>query len=132
MADFPYHSRTARRRRSALPDTVKLTFEDQGPLQLMLDAVARSGGQAQLLERETGVTVHVRGHEVTLEGDRDGLVERLLRQLYALAQNGAPMDPADRRGRSRCCAKTPRPSCASCSRTPSSSAPTARPSCRGA
>ncbi|MBX7084165.1 MAG: PhoH family protein [Nannocystaceae bacterium] len=61
----------------------------------MLDVVARGGGQAQLLERETGVTVHVRGHEVTLEGDRDGLVERLLRQLYALAQNGAPMDPAD-------------------------------------
>ena len=78
-----------------MPDTVKLTFEDQGPLQLMLDVVARGGGQAQLLERETGVTVHVRGHEVTLEGDRDGLVERLLRQLYALAQNGAPMDPAD-------------------------------------
>jgi phosphate starvation-inducible protein PhoH and related proteins len=78
-----------------LSDTVKLTFDDQGPLQLVLDAVAKPGGQAALLERETGVVVHVRGHEVTLEGDADGLVERLLRQLYALAQNGSPVDPAD-------------------------------------
>jgi phosphate starvation-inducible PhoH-like protein len=78
-----------------VPDTVKLTFEDQAPLQLVLDAVARPNGQAALLERETGVTLHVRGHEVTLEGDSDGLVERLLRQLYALAQDGNPMVAAD-------------------------------------
>jgi len=76
-------------------ETVKLTFEDQAPLQLVLDAVARPNGQAALIERETGVTLHVRGHEVTLDGDTDGLVERLLRQLYALALAGAPMDAAD-------------------------------------
>ncbi len=74
---------------------VKLTFDEQAPLQLMLDAVGKQNGQAALLERETGVVLHVRGHEVTVENDRDGLVERLLRQLYALAQQGAPVEPSD-------------------------------------
>jgi phosphate starvation-inducible PhoH-like protein len=79
-----------------VPDTVKLTFDEQGPLQLVLDAVARPNGQgAAMLERDTGVTLHVRGHEVTLQGDTDGLVERLLRQLYALAQSGQPVDGHD-------------------------------------
>ncbi len=70
-------------------------------MQLMLDAVGRNpstmarDGTAGVLERETGVALHVRGHEVTLEGDDDGLVERLLRQLYALAQHGSPVAPAD-------------------------------------
>ncbi|HWB81225.1 MAG TPA: PhoH family protein, partial [Nannocystaceae bacterium] len=73
--------------------TAKLIFDDQAPLQLMLDAVGKQNGQ--ILERETGAVLHVRGHEVTIENDRDGLVERLLRQLYALAQQGTPVDPSD-------------------------------------
>jgi len=80
-----------------LADTVKLTFEDQKPLQLMLDAVGGQGGTPPWLEQKTGVALHVRGNEVTLEGD-DGpleLVERLIRQLYALARDGAPVVPAD-------------------------------------
>ncbi len=80
-----------------MPDTLKLTFDDQAPLQLMLDVVGRHNGQPSWLERETGVTVHVRGHEVTLENDHEGLVERLLRQLYGLARSGRPVDPLDLR-----------------------------------
>lgn len=78
-----------------MADTIKLTFDDQAPLQLMLDAVGGQGGKPPWLEQKTGVAVHVRGHEVTLEGDEDGLVERLLRQLYALARDGSPVDPSD-------------------------------------
>jgi phosphate starvation-inducible PhoH-like protein len=70
----------------------KLTFDDREPLQLMLDAVV---GQKAALERETGTAVHVRGNVVTIEGPQGDLVERLLRQLYALAQGGKPIDPAD-------------------------------------
>jgi phosphate starvation-inducible PhoH-like protein len=79
----------------ALAETIKLTFDDQGPLQLMLDAVGGQAGAPPWLEQKTGVAVHVRGNEVTLEGDEDGLVERLIRQLYALARDGAPVDPSD-------------------------------------
>jgi phosphate starvation-inducible PhoH-like protein len=78
-----------------LADSVKLTFDDQKPLQLMLDAVGGQGGAPPWLEQKTGVSLHVRGNEVTLEGDDDGLVERLIRQLYALARDGAPVEPAD-------------------------------------
>ncbi len=61
----------------------------------MLSAVGSERGADSLLARETGVQLHVRGHEVTLEGDEGPLVERLLRQVYALAQQGRPVDPAD-------------------------------------
>jgi phosphate starvation-inducible PhoH-like protein len=70
----------------------KLTFEDREPLQLMLAAVV---GQKATLERETGTQVHVRGNVVTVDGPEADLVERLLRQLYALAQTGSAVDPAD-------------------------------------
>jgi phosphate starvation-inducible PhoH-like protein len=70
----------------------KLTFEDREPLQLMLAAVV---GQKATLERETETQVHVRGNVVTVDGPQADLVERLLRQLYALAQSGSAVDPAD-------------------------------------
>ena len=58
----------------------------------MLQAVGR---HKTLLENETGTSVHVRGNVVTVEGDRVDLVTRLLKQLYALAQQGSPVDPRD-------------------------------------
>jgi phosphate starvation-inducible protein PhoH and related proteins len=78
-----------------LPETVKLSFDDREPLQLMLGAVGKHNGAAAALERETGTVLHVRGNEVTIEGPQSVLVERLLRQLYALARGGNPVDGTD-------------------------------------
>ena len=73
----------------------KLTFDDRDPLQLMLGAVLGEGGAAGMLERETGTRLHVRGHEVVVDGPEAELVARLLRQLYALARAGNPVEPSD-------------------------------------
>ena len=78
-----------------MADPLKLTFEERVPLQLMLEAVAGTGGAPGVLERETHTRVHVRGNEVTIEGPQGELVERLLRQMYALARSGRPVDPTD-------------------------------------
>jgi phosphate starvation-inducible PhoH-like protein len=80
-----------------LTATLKLKFDDTEPLQRMLAAVGKQDGVAGPLERETGVVLHVRGHEVTIEGEagEGALVERLLRQIYALARSGQPIDPSD-------------------------------------
>ena len=73
----------------------KLTFDERDPLQLMLGAVLGEGGAAATLERETGTRLHVRGNEVMVEGPEAPLVARLLRQLYALARAGNPVEPSD-------------------------------------
>ncbi|MCX4245579.1 PhoH family protein [Paraliomyxa miuraensis] len=74
----------------------KLTFEERDPLQVMLGAVLGEGGAAATLERETGGTrLHVRGHDVVVEGPEAPLVARLLRQLYGMARAGNPVDGSD-------------------------------------
>ncbi|MCA9637196.1 MAG: PhoH family protein, partial [Myxococcales bacterium] len=75
---------------------VKLTFDDHVPLQLVLGSVGE-GTAADDLARTAGVAVHLRGNEVTLDGEADdvALVERLLRQMYSLAKGGTPLAPAD-------------------------------------
>jgi len=73
----------------------KLTFDERDPLQLMLAAVMGDDGAGTRLERETGTRLHVRGNEVTVEGPEAELVTRLLRQLYALARAGNPVEPSD-------------------------------------
>ncbi len=75
--------------------SIKLSFDDQVPLQLVLGSV---GGQTmEELQRATGVTLHVRGGEVTIEGEGSeaSLVERLLRQLVGMARGGTPIQPGD-------------------------------------
>ncbi len=75
--------------------TIKLSFEDQVPLQLVLGSV---GGQAmEDLQRSTGVTLHVRGGEVTIDGEdaAAALVERLLRQMVGMARSGTPIHAGD-------------------------------------
>ncbi len=75
--------------------TIKLSFEDQVPLQLVLGSV---GGQAmEDLQRSTGVTLHVRGGEVTIDGEdaAAGLFERLLRQMVGMARAGTPIHAGD-------------------------------------
>ena len=78
-------------------ETRKLVFNDQRALQLVLGAPAESKRVAAELERATGVSLHVRGTEVTLAGKPEAfdLVERLLRQMFALARTGRPMRPTD-------------------------------------
>ncbi len=61
----------------------------------MLEAVSKKGGGLATLEKETGSRLHVRGNEVTIEGPESALVERLLKQLYALARSGSPVHPND-------------------------------------
>ncbi len=61
----------------------------------MLSAVSGEDGAATILERETGTRLHVRGNEVTVDGPEAELVTRLLRQLYALARAGNPVDASD-------------------------------------
>lgn len=61
----------------------------------MLQAVVGSPGAVSTLERETGTRLHVRGHEVSIEGPESELVARLLRQLYALARAGNPVEASD-------------------------------------
>jgi phosphate starvation-inducible PhoH-like protein len=80
-----------------LPLTIqeKLTFDERDPLQLMLGAVVGEGGAAAMLERETGTRLHVRGNEVMVDGPQAELVARLLRQLYALARAGNPVEASD-------------------------------------
>ncbi|MEZ4450030.1 MAG: PhoH family protein [Nannocystaceae bacterium] len=75
---------------------VKLTFDDHVPLQLVLGSVGE-GTAADELTRSTGVALHLRGNEVSLTGEAEevALVERLLRQMYALAKAGTPLTPAD-------------------------------------
>ncbi len=75
---------------------LKVHFEDHHPLQRVLGSAGKSSG-TQRLSEETGVQLHVRGSDVTLEGDlqQAQIVERLLRQMYALARDGTPVQPAD-------------------------------------
>jgi len=75
----------------------KLEFNDQRALQLVLGTPGDAKRVVGELERSTGVVLHVRGSEVTLEGDPANfdLAERLLRQMFQLALTGRPMVPTD-------------------------------------
>jgi phosphate starvation-inducible protein PhoH and related proteins len=78
-------------------DTRKLVFNDQRALQLVLGTPGESKRVAAELEKATGVNLHVRGTEVTLDGDTSNfdLVQRLLEQMFQLARTGRPMLPTD-------------------------------------
>jgi phosphate starvation-inducible PhoH-like protein len=78
-------------------ETRKLVFNDQRALQLVLGSPSESKRVVAELERATGVSLHMRGSEVTLDGDPEGfeLVERLLQQMLRLARTGRPMMPTD-------------------------------------
>src|SRR5262245_26708028 len=56
-----------------------------------------SNAHLKLIERETGVQLHVRGNEVTVAGDPDvvALCRDLLEQLYAFARRGQPLGSED-------------------------------------
>jgi phosphate starvation-inducible protein PhoH and related proteins len=72
----------------------KLTFDDPDSFR------ALCGEQSQrlkLIERQAGVELHVRGNEITLEGDEPSveLARAVLEQLYAFARRGSPLESDD-------------------------------------
>ena len=80
-----------------MTETRKLAFNDPRALQVVLGSPEDAKRVAAELERNTGVALHVRGSEVTLEGDPEhfDLVQRLLEQMFRLARSGKPMLPSD-------------------------------------
>ncbi len=81
-----------------MADTRKLVFDDRHSLQLVLGSPGDSQRVAGELERHAGVSLHVRGNEITIEGEdaaKLDLAERLLQQMYTLAGAGRPVAPAD-------------------------------------
>ena len=63
----------------------------------MLALLGPGNAYLHLIERELGVAIHTRGHEVKLAGTEGqvALGRSLLEQLYALAKKGRPLDRAD-------------------------------------
>ena len=81
-----------------MAQTRKLVFEDRHSLQLVLGTPGDSQRVAGELQRHIGVALHVRGNEITLEGDADEALDRaesLLEQMYELARAGKPVSAAD-------------------------------------
>jgi phosphate starvation-inducible PhoH-like protein len=81
-----------------VPESTKLAFDDQRSLQLVLGAPEEAKRVAAEVERTTGVRMHSRGGEITLEGgdpEARGLIERYLRQAFRLAQAGRALHVAD-------------------------------------
>ena len=83
-----------------MPTPIKLKFDDHVPLQQILGSPGKNAKSTGVttLQQETGVRVHIRGSEITLECEDEAaalLVERLLRQMYGLAHAGTPVRPGD-------------------------------------
>jgi phosphate starvation-inducible protein PhoH and related proteins len=72
----------------------KLSFDDA---QAFMALCGESGKHLKLVERAAGVQLHVRGNEVTIEGDEAGvaLVKGALTQLYGLARRGTGLGSDD-------------------------------------
>jgi phosphate starvation-inducible protein PhoH and related proteins len=72
----------------------KITFEDADALRTLL---GQSNKRLKLLERTTGAGLHVRGNEITVEGDRLqlDLARGALEQLYGFALRGKPLGSDD-------------------------------------
>src|SRR5262249_13703451 len=72
----------------------RILFEDN-PTALALFGVGNAN--LKTIERDVGVSLSVRGGEVTIAGDRDrvGLARSLLEQLYGMARRGMTLEPRD-------------------------------------
>ena len=66
-------------------------------MQMLLGGPTDSRRVADEVARASEVTMHVRGTEISLEGNADdtALVERCLREMYELATRGRAIKPAD-------------------------------------
>jgi phosphate starvation-inducible protein PhoH and related proteins len=72
----------------------KITFDDPSTAQVLFGT---SNQNLKLIERDTGVALHVRGNEITVVGDPDqvSIARALLDQLYGFARKGSPLGPED-------------------------------------
>jgi phosphate starvation-inducible PhoH-like protein len=72
----------------------KVEFEDAAAFAALC---GESGKRLKLIERTLGATLHVRGTEVTIEGDTASVevARGALTQLYAMARRGAPLGSDD-------------------------------------
>lgn len=77
--------------------TRTIVLADRLPLHAILGSSPENRRAVNEIKRETGVTIHVRGHDITLEGpdDQQALVERLLAEMAELAASGRPLQAAD-------------------------------------
>jgi phosphate starvation-inducible PhoH-like protein len=80
-----------------LPSTKKLAFDDRRSLQLLMGSPPEDKRVVEEIHRATGVTLHLRGAEVLIEGDSPAVetVEQALLQLYALVRRGRGLAPRD-------------------------------------
>src|ERR1700733_12953797 len=72
----------------------KLSFDDPEALQAL---VGSNNARLKLIERTAGAQVHLRGNEITIEGDEvaTGTAKPALEQLYDLALAGKPLSSDD-------------------------------------
>ncbi len=72
----------------------KLAFDDPEALQAL---VGSNNSRLKLIERTAGAEVHLRGNEITIEGDRVAAetAKSALQQLYDLALAGRPLSSDD-------------------------------------
>jgi phosphate starvation-inducible PhoH-like protein len=76
------------------PDRAKLAFEDADALRALC---GQGCGSLKLVEQEAGAALHLRGNEITIEGDDHevALAQEALTQLYEFARRGAAMSGDD-------------------------------------
>jgi len=72
----------------------KLAFDDPEALQALCGS---NNSRLKLIERTAGAEVHLRGNEITIEGDRDaaGTARSAIEQLYDMALEGKPLSSDD-------------------------------------
>ena len=71
-----------------------MVFDETGPMQVLFGV---SNANLKLIEREVGAQLHVRGNEVTIQGEADtvALARSLLEQLYGFARRGQALGSDD-------------------------------------
>ena len=72
----------------------KLVFDDPESFHALC---GEQNQRLKLVERQAGVTLHVRGYEITVEGDDPSveLAKGVLTQLYGFARRGSPLGSED-------------------------------------
>jgi phosphate starvation-inducible PhoH-like protein len=72
----------------------KLAFDDPQALQALCGS---NNSRLKLIERTAGAEVHLRGNEITIEGERDaaGTAKNAIEQLYDMALEGKPLSSDD-------------------------------------
>jgi phosphate starvation-inducible PhoH-like protein len=72
----------------------RMTFDDPEALQALCGT---NNTRLKLIERTAGVALHLRGNEVTIEGEADAvtLARAALEQLYGFARRGTPLATED-------------------------------------